>query len=205
MAYLGQSFDANSVSPDAVFEPLPAGDYLAVIVDSDMKGTKNGAGSYLELVLQVIEGNYANRQIWDRLTLVHPNSKTVEIAQRRLSAICHAVGMLQITDSAQLHNRPMTVRVKVINDAEYGLKNEVTGYKPAGNQPPQSSPVAQPQHVQAAPQTRPAASAPAAAPPWAGGQAHQPAQQNTTPPWAGGPVSQPTPPAAAAAPPWARK
>lgn len=165
MAYLGQSFDANAVSLDTAFDPLPAGNYLAVIVDSEMKATKNGVGNYLECVLQVIEGNYAQRMIWDRLTLVHPNPKTVEIAQRRLSAICHAVGVLQVTDSAQLHNLPMTVRVKVTNDAEYGAKNEVVGYKPA----PQSAPSAQPQN----------------APPWAGAPAPQTTQPAAAaaPPW----------------------
>jgi hypothetical protein len=112
MAELGQSFDATTVEPHTDFEAIPAGDYLCLITDSQMKTTKNGMGQYLELVLQVLDGPYKNRQLWDRLTLIHPHPKTVEIAQRQLSALCHAAGVLQVQDSVQLHNIPLRVRVK---------------------------------------------------------------------------------------------
>jgi len=42
-------FNAHSVEPMADFEPIPAGKYVAVITDSEMKPTKSGNGSYLEL------------------------------------------------------------------------------------------------------------------------------------------------------------
>jgi hypothetical protein len=171
MAHLGQSFDANTISPDSAFEPLPAGDYLCMITDSAMKPTKNGAGHYLELAMQVIEGRYANRLLWDRLTLIHPNAKTVEIAQQRLSAICHAVGVLQITDSAQLHNLPLVVRIKYLDDPQFGAKNEVVAYKP--QHPPATAPAAHPK-----PQA-------AAAPPWShqGAPAQPKPQAAAAPPW----------------------
>ena len=99
MANLGTTFDANAVEPQSDFAPLPAGDYLAMIVDSQMKDTKTGRGQYLELTLQVVDGPMAKRLLWDRLTLIHDNAKTVEINQRKLSSICHAVGVLQVSDS----------------------------------------------------------------------------------------------------------
>jgi hypothetical protein len=175
------NFDANTVQPKTDFAALPAGDYLVMITDSEMKPTKTGRGQYLELSLQVIDGPMTNRLLWDRLTLVHDNAKTVEIAQRQLSAICHAVGVLQVTDSAQLHNIPLKVRVKYIEDQQYGPKNEIGGYKPAN-----------------APSGQPAQSAPAAtqAPAWktAPAQAAAPQQHAAPPP------SKP----AATTPPWAR-
>jgi len=57
-------FDANNVEPSGDFEPIPAGKYLAIITDSEMKPTKNGNGSYLELTFQVIEGPCKNRLLW---------------------------------------------------------------------------------------------------------------------------------------------
>ena len=179
MANLGTTFDANAIEPQSDFAPLPAGDYLAMIVDSQMKDTKTGRGQYLELTLQVVDGPMANRLIWDRLTLIHDNPKTVEINQRKLSAICHAVGVLQVTDSAQLHNRSLVVRVKYVEDQQYGPKNEVGGYKPANGQggaPAQAAAATPstawkaPQAAPSAPQAQPiTASAPAASstPPWA--------------------------------------
>lgn len=136
------NFDANTVQPQTDFAPLPAGDYLAMIVDSAMKATKTGRGQYLELILQVIDGPMTNRLLWDRLTLIHDNAKTVEIAQRQLSAICHAVGVLQVQDSAQLHNQPMVVRVKYIDDQQYGPKNEISAYKSANGQSGHPAPAA---------------------------------------------------------------
>ena len=43
----------------------------------------------------------------------NPNPLTVEIAQRTLSAICHAVGKLKVSDSPELHLIPMWVQVRV--------------------------------------------------------------------------------------------
>lgn len=150
MAFLGHTFDANQVEPQSDFAPLPAGDYTAIIVNSEMKDAKSGRGQYLELTLQVIDGPMTNRLLWDHLTLVHDNAKTVEIAQRQLSAICHAVGVLQVEDSEQLHNRPLSVRVKYIDDTKYGPKNEIGAYRALAGAAP---------HVRTAPSAQ--ASAPA--------------------------------------------
>ena len=107
-------FDASTIAPREDFTPLPAGEYRVVIVDSDMKPTKKNDGQYLEVSYEVIEGEYKGRKLWSRHNLDNPNQKTVEIAQRELSAICHAVGILQPRDSQQLHNKPLSVRVEFI-------------------------------------------------------------------------------------------
>ena len=75
-------FDANTVDPATDFEPLPAGKYLAVITDSEMKPTKAGTGSYLQIVWELIDGDFKGRKLWSRLNLDNPNATAVEIAQR---------------------------------------------------------------------------------------------------------------------------
>ena len=89
MAKLGTTFDASSVDPTMPFEVLPPGRYLVQIVTSEMRPTKDGAGQYLWLELDVLEGECQGRKLFDRLNLVNPNPTAVEIAQRTLSAICH--------------------------------------------------------------------------------------------------------------------
>ena len=59
-----QGFDARTVEPSADFEAIPAGKYLAIITDSGMKETKAGTGNYLELTLQIIEGEFKGRNLW---------------------------------------------------------------------------------------------------------------------------------------------
>ena len=136
-------FDARTVEPTADFEPIPAGKYLAVITDSEMKPTKNGNGSYLELTFQVIEGEYKGRLLWARLNLDNPNPLTVKIARGELSAICRAVGVMQPKDSVELHNLPLTLRVKLKKREDTGeLVNEIKGYarkEAATGQPQQAA------------------------------------------------------------------
>ena len=136
-------FDARTVEPTADFEPIPAGKYLAVITDSEMKPTKNGTGSYLELTFQVIEGQYKGRLLWARLNLDNPNPLTVKIARGELSAICRAVGVMQPKDSVELHNLPLTLRVKLKKREDTGeLVNEIKGYarkEAATGQPQQAA------------------------------------------------------------------
>ncbi len=57
-------FNANEVDPMDTFDPIPAGKYLAIIQESEMKPTKSGNGSYLEFVFQVIEGEFKGRLLW---------------------------------------------------------------------------------------------------------------------------------------------
>ena len=129
-------FDANNVDPAADFEPIPAGNYPAIITASEMKPTKNGTGRYLELTFDVLEGAHKGRLLWSRLNIENPSAQAVGIAQGELSAICRAVGVMQPKDSAELHNLPLTVKVKVRKREDNGdLTNEVRGYAKKGAAP----------------------------------------------------------------------
>ena len=86
-------FNAATVEPSQDFDPIPAGKYLAVITDSEMKPTKSGTGQYLQLSLQILEGPYKGRYVWARLNLHNPNPTTVKIARQELSAICRGCGV----------------------------------------------------------------------------------------------------------------
>ena len=123
------NFDARTVEPIAEFEPIPAGKYLAAISSSEMKNTKNGNGSYLELEFTVLEDQYKGRKLWARLNLKNPNATTVKIARSELSALCHATGILTPKDSCELHNIPLTISVKLKKRDDTGeLTNEIKSY-----------------------------------------------------------------------------
>jgi len=125
-----RGFDAQTVEPNDSFDPIPNGDYLCIITTSEMKPTKAGDGAYLELELQVIEGPYQGRKLWDRLNLNNANETAVKIAKGTLSAICRAVGVLQPKDSCELHDLPVVVKVacKKRDDTDE-LTNVIKGYK----------------------------------------------------------------------------
>lgn len=131
-----QGFDASKVEPSK-FSVLPADEYDMCIVASTMKPTSKGDGKYLELELQVLSGEFQNFRVWDRLNLVNPSAKATEIAKGTLSAICRAVGVLTPSDSSELHNKPLRVKVTVRKSEEYGEQNEIKAYKPRNGQPAQ--------------------------------------------------------------------
>ena len=135
-------FNANEVEPTASFEPIPAGRYLAAVTESEMKPTKTGNGSYLQLTFTLLDGEYKNRILWARLNLNNPNATAVKIARSELSAICHAVGVLQPKDSVELHNIPLLITVKLKKRTDNDeLTNEIKGYAPksvAAGQPQQA-------------------------------------------------------------------
>lgn len=137
-------FNAAEVEPQASMEPIPAGDYVAMITDSEMKPTKNGMGEYLQLVFDVCDGEYQGRKVFARLNLNNQNQTAVEIAQRELSAICHAVDVLTPEDSADLHDKPMEIKVKIRQSPGYDPQNEIAGYKPVsgGASKPTAKPAA---------------------------------------------------------------
>lgn len=129
----GGEFDSNGVDPRTSFDALPAGKYQAVIVASEEKETKAGTGSYLQLTLEIVDGEFAKRRVWDRLNLNNPNDQAVSIARATLSAICKAVNVPKLKDSTQLHDLPMTVKVtQRKNDQTGEMGNEIKGYEPAG-------------------------------------------------------------------------
>ena len=119
---------------------LPAGKYVAQIIESEMRVTNNGMGQFLWLMLDILEGPYKGRKVFDQLNLVNQNPTTVEIAQRALSAICHATGKLQVTDSEELHLIPMTIQVTVKPPKNgYGERNAIRYLVPKDGVPSAAS------------------------------------------------------------------
>lgn len=132
MATMGNlaGFNAEEVQPQDNFEPLPAGWYQVIITDSEMKPTKDQKGEYLQLEYTVIAGEHEGRKCWDRLNLQNQNQTAVEIAQRSLSSICRAVGVMAPNDSTELHDRPFEVKLSVRPaKGEYEPSNDVKGYR----------------------------------------------------------------------------
>ena len=82
-------------------------------------------------MLDILEGEQKGRKIFDQLNLVNPNPTTVEIAQRTLSAICHATGKMHVSDSEELHLIPMTIQVKIKPPKNgYGESNAIAYLPP---------------------------------------------------------------------------
>lgn len=184
---MGGGFNAALVKPEQGSSALPLGKYPVVITASDVKPTKGGDGFFVEVTLEIIDGEHKGQSGAMRFNLYNNNDTTRKIAEAQLSAVCHVIGQLDpFEDTNALHGRPFVVEVanqKLTQDQERE-KSEgktVTPYTEvkkvfdmAGNLPGQSG-GGQPQQQQ---QQAPANNA------WAGGNAQQqqaPAQQQQAP------------------------
>jgi hypothetical protein len=127
------NFDASTVTPQAATGPVPAGTYLAHITESDVQPLKSGNGTGLKLTFEIIDGQYKGRKIWENLNIQHSNEDTQRIAQSQLSALCHAVNVIKLQDTAALHLKPVNLKV-VVREAQgqYQASNNIKGYESVG-------------------------------------------------------------------------
>lgn len=147
-------FDSSKIEINNSFELIPAGDYVAVITDSEWKETKNRDGQYLSLKLEIIEGANKGRVLFDNLNLDNKNEKAVQIAHQTLASICLATNKINVNDSAELHNIPLIIKVGVQPaQGGYDESNRIKGYKPNTGAVAQSN--AQPTVQKQATNTRP--------------------------------------------------
>lgn len=123
------------------FGPLPKGEYEMMIVKSDTKPTKAGTGHYLETEMHVISGEHSGRRHWERFNLDNPNAQAVKIAQESLAKLCAALGLEEVNDSEELHDRPFIADVGI--DKKDETRNVIWGYKPA-MEAPAAKPAAKP-------------------------------------------------------------
>ena len=165
-------FDASQVGEMMEFSAIPEGQYVVIATQSEMKPTKNGQGQYLQFTFEVLDGQFKGRKLWTHLNLHNASQTAVDIAQRELGAICKAVGVIKPSDSSELHNLPMLVKVAVELNDKNQETNIIKKYEPAvpgvASAPVQPAAAAAPApaFAQAAAPVVAAAPAAASVPPW---------------------------------------
>lgn len=150
MANLGNNFDATQHAEMQSFEPLPAGEYVAQVVSSDVKPTRAGTGQYVKLEWEVLDGEYTGRKVFANYNIVNPNPKAQEIGEREFAAACRAMGQMHVTETESLHAIPCVLKLKIqAGDDKYGPSNRIVNYTPAtalgagiGAAPQQQAPAA---------------------------------------------------------------
>jgi hypothetical protein len=157
MARLDETFVAED-HPDE-FELLPAGVYLLQVTESEIADNKAGTGKILKITLEIVEGEFAGRFLWERLNIRHPTPQAQAIALKQLAKLANAVGVPNFDDTEELHYKPVIARVGIRKDksGEYRDQNVIQGYEAVGtpsavaNAPAQSeAPKAQPEPQQQA-------------------------------------------------------
>jgi len=128
-------FDANALPSPAADHGsglVPPGRYEAVASASEMRRSRNGNATYLEVELELTAGEHRGRRLWDRFMMEHSTSgRAVELGRRKLASLCRAVGVDSPSDSSELHGIPVTaVVVQEVRKDTGDVVNRVKGYEP---------------------------------------------------------------------------
>lgn len=108
----GQYFDAMQFDPTqgGGLPKHPIGKFPAGVTATDIKPNKENDGQYLEIVYTTQAG-----QIAQRFNLWNNSAMAVDIAQRQLSALCHATGIYKLDmakKGAELLNAGLQIEVR---------------------------------------------------------------------------------------------
>lgn len=112
----GLNFDMGSYEPDAggFGDPLPEGWYDAMVDESSVEPTKDNATTgncYAKLRFSIIDGEFKGRKVFKNFNIKNSNPQAEEIGRKQLTAVGHAVGVPNATDTSQLHAVPMHIKV----------------------------------------------------------------------------------------------
>ena len=119
----------ESIEPNKTFELIPAGDYPAIITEMEEKSTKDGTGMRLSLKIQILDGRYQNRTLYDGLNTVNASAVAQQIGRQQLKSICVALNNPNPQNSSELLNKALMITVKVGKDQNGNPRSEVKGYK----------------------------------------------------------------------------
>lgn len=125
------NFDIQATEPYNGHTPTyPPGEYAVEVVDelADQQ-LRNGDGTALVLVYQILDGEFQGQRIRDWLLLGHEGVNVKELAQRKLKAICAAVGTPVISDTRELFHRPFALTLSY-REWQGRLKNNIDDYQP---------------------------------------------------------------------------
>ena len=127
MSNLGSYQATEEVLSD--FTPLPEGQYTVCVIESELKDNKAGTGNYIQLKLEVMDGQYKGRWInFVNLTFTHTNSMAQEIGRKTLNTLMKACGIRDIQDTKQLHGIAVRADIKIKQSEGYAPNNEVKNY-----------------------------------------------------------------------------
>lgn len=161
MAFLNETFEADSLPQGNSYEPLPAGWYHVNVTGAELKNTKAGNGQYIAVRYDVTGPTHQGRVVFGNLNIKNPNPKAEEIGRQQLGELMRAIGLARVTDTDQLIGGSLQIKLEIRQQEGYEPSNDVKGYKSASGSVP--APAAAPAQAAAA---APAASG-KAAPPWA--------------------------------------
>lgn len=126
------NLDLTNTPEPKGFSPIEPGQYTVVVDEAEVKETKAGNGSYINVKFK-IDGT--NRSIFHSFNIRNPNQQAVEIGLGQLKAFLKCAGWtdLKLSDVGMLLGCRADAVVKIKNDPTYGEKSVISYFRPTAS------------------------------------------------------------------------
>ena len=100
-----EEFDARE--EDLSFPLIPNGPYKLALTESKIDPNNNQNGENLKLVIEVVDGEFQGRKIYENIVWAHEDSEqALQIGRKKFASLCLAVNVPCPQDTEELHNIP---------------------------------------------------------------------------------------------------
>jgi len=119
---------------EKTYELLEKGQYKMICIESEIKETKNGQGSYIKLCFEVVDNERAGKRVYDSMIIAYTGGKdevaTVRIGKAKLAQVTKALNIpvFSFKDTSQLHHKELLCQVEIDDNPGYKPKNVITAY-----------------------------------------------------------------------------
>lgn len=116
------------------YDLLEKGRYKMICIESEIKKTKNGQGTYINLRWEVVDHERAGASVYDTMIIVYEGGKnpvaTVAIGKAKLAQVTKALNMpvFSFKDTSQLHYKELLCDVEIDPNPGYKPKNVIIAY-----------------------------------------------------------------------------
>lgn len=135
MAILDQRFTQafQTAEANSGFDPIPPGDYILQVSETELKNTKDGTGQYIKVAFTVMGPKYEGRKIFTNFNIRNASPEAERIGVSQLKALVVAGGVAEpLMDTDQLMGATVSAHVTIdkSKDPQYDDQNRVSHYKP---------------------------------------------------------------------------
>lgn len=109
--------------------------YLMQVEECELRNTKSGDGTYLNMRYSILSGPCGGKTLWGRFNVTNQSEQAVRIGQEQLSRLCRALGIAKVENTEQFLRKPFIGTVKKDVQGESTYFNVVKFVKDDGSIP----------------------------------------------------------------------
>lgn len=127
---LGQEINVNDIPTESVFTPLPAGWYQASVKAVELKPSKAGDSTYMNIQYSILGPTHQGRVAFGMCGVSNQDPDKEATSRYFMGQLMRAAGIQRLTDTDQLIGANLEIKLTIkAATAEYSASNNVKEYR----------------------------------------------------------------------------